>query len=201
MNGTLRSRHRVSRSNVPIFELFKKRYGMLAGNIIGTGTYKPDNTPAERETGQSTNITPFWMIGGAGVEVQVDTETGQVRILKLVNIIDCGTLINPRIAETADLRCGAHATRFHDVQKDASRLRLGHECFARGLQDSEFLRHTGGDRERGGRRLSAQRSFRRQRSRKIRDAVRVAGGRERYRRCGRREADGIAAHPAHDRSR
>ena len=40
------------------------------------------------------------MIGGAGVEVEVDTETGHVRILKLVNVIDCGTLINPRIVET-----------------------------------------------------------------------------------------------------
>jgi CO/xanthine dehydrogenase Mo-binding subunit len=87
-------------SNMPIGELFKKKYGMLAGNIIGTGTYKPDYTPAEHETGQSTNITPFWMIGGAGVEVEVDTETGHVRILKLVNVIDCGTLINPRIVET-----------------------------------------------------------------------------------------------------
>lgn len=87
-------------SNMPISELFKKKYGMLAGNIIGTGTYKPDYAPAEHETGQSTNITPFWMIGGAGVEVQVDTETGHVRILKLVNVIDCGTLINPRIVET-----------------------------------------------------------------------------------------------------
>jgi CO/xanthine dehydrogenase Mo-binding subunit len=87
-------------SNMPIGELFKKKYGMLAGNIIGTGAYKPDYTPAEHETGQSTNITPFWMIGGAGVEVEVDTETGHVRILKLVNVIDCGTPINPRIVET-----------------------------------------------------------------------------------------------------
>jgi Aerobic-type carbon monoxide dehydrogenase, large subunit CoxL/CutL homologs len=78
-------------SNMPIGELFKKKYGMLAGNIIGTGAYKPDYAPAEHETGQSPNITPFWMIGGAGVEVEVDTETGHVRILKLVNVIDCGT--------------------------------------------------------------------------------------------------------------
>jgi CO/xanthine dehydrogenase Mo-binding subunit len=87
-------------SNAPIAELFKKKYGMQAGNIIGTGAYKPDYAPAEHETGQSTNITPFWMIGGAGVEVEVDTETGHVRILKLVNVIDCGTPINPRIVET-----------------------------------------------------------------------------------------------------
>src|SRR6202165_5533311 len=40
------------------------------------------------------------MVGGAGVEVEVDTETGQVRILKVVNVIDCGKRINPRIVET-----------------------------------------------------------------------------------------------------
>ena len=87
-------------SNMPIAELFKKQDGTMAGKMFVSGTYKPDYTPAEHETGQSTNITPFWMIGGAGVEVEVDTETGHVRILKLVNVIDCGTLINPRIVET-----------------------------------------------------------------------------------------------------
>ncbi len=87
-------------SNISIAELLKKKYGMQAGNIIGTGAYKPDYMPAEHETGQTTNITPFWMIGGAGVEVEVDTETGHVRIVKLVNVIDCGTPINPRIVET-----------------------------------------------------------------------------------------------------
>ena len=29
-------------SNIPIAELFRKRYGMQAGNVIGTGIYKPD---------------------------------------------------------------------------------------------------------------------------------------------------------------
>ena len=29
-------------SNTPIPELFQKRYGMQAGNVIGTGIYKPD---------------------------------------------------------------------------------------------------------------------------------------------------------------
>jgi CO/xanthine dehydrogenase Mo-binding subunit len=87
-------------SNIPLAELFKKKYGMQAGNIIGTGTYKPDYVPASHDNGLSTNVTPFWMVGGAGVEVEVDTETGQVRILKVVNVIDCGKRINPRIVET-----------------------------------------------------------------------------------------------------
>jgi len=87
-------------SNTPIAELFQKRYGMQAGNVIGSGAYKPDYMPAEHETGQTTNITPYWMIGGAGVELEVDTETGHVRITKAVNVIDCGTPVNPKILET-----------------------------------------------------------------------------------------------------
>jgi CO/xanthine dehydrogenase Mo-binding subunit len=87
-------------SNIPIAELFQKRYGMQAGNVIGSGAYKPDYVPAKHETGQTTNITPYWMIGGAGVEVEVDTETGHVRVTKAVNVIDCGTPVNPKILET-----------------------------------------------------------------------------------------------------
>jgi CO/xanthine dehydrogenase Mo-binding subunit len=87
-------------SNVPVAELFKKRYGMQAGNIIGSGTYKPDYVSPNPETGLSPNITPFWMISGVGAEVAVDTETGHVEITKLINVIDCGTAINPKIVET-----------------------------------------------------------------------------------------------------
>src|SRR5215468_12553557 len=54
-------------SNVPISELFQKRYGMQAGNVIGSGAYTPDYQAADHSTGQSANITPYWMIGGCGV--------------------------------------------------------------------------------------------------------------------------------------
>ena len=60
-------------SNIPIAELFKKRYGMQAGNIIGSGTYKPDYVSPDPETGLSPNVTPFWMTSGVGAEVAVDT--------------------------------------------------------------------------------------------------------------------------------
>jgi CO/xanthine dehydrogenase Mo-binding subunit len=87
-------------SNIPVAELFKKKYGMAAGNIVGSGTYKPDYIPPAPDTGRTPMVTPFWMIGAAGAEVEVDTETGHVRITKLVNVIDCGKKINPRIVET-----------------------------------------------------------------------------------------------------
>ena len=87
-------------SNIPIAELFQKRYGMQAGNVIGTGSFVPSYKSPDHDSGQSADVTPFWMVGGAGAEVEVDTETGAVRILRLVNAADAGRAINPRIAAT-----------------------------------------------------------------------------------------------------
>jgi CO/xanthine dehydrogenase Mo-binding subunit len=90
----------MSPETTPIPDLFRKRYGMQAGNIVGIGDFIPDYIPADHDTGQSPKVTPFWMIGGTGVEVEVDTETGHVRITKIVNVGDVGRAINPRIVET-----------------------------------------------------------------------------------------------------
>jgi CO/xanthine dehydrogenase Mo-binding subunit len=85
-------------SNLPIAELFRRKYGMAAGNIIGSGSFVPSYTAPDHDTGQSPDVTPYWMTGGAGAEVEIDTETGQVRLLRLVVAADCGTPINPKIA-------------------------------------------------------------------------------------------------------
>jgi CO/xanthine dehydrogenase Mo-binding subunit len=87
-------------TNYPPAEVFKKRYGMQAGNVIGSASFVPTYKSPDAQTGLSDNVTPFWMIGGAGVEVEVDTETGAVRITKLVNAADCGRPINPGVART-----------------------------------------------------------------------------------------------------
>ena len=87
-------------SNTPVSGLFVKKYGMKAGNIVGSGSYRPDYVAPDHDTGLSTEITPFWMVAATGAEVEVDTETGRLRIAKLVNAVDCGTLVNPRIVET-----------------------------------------------------------------------------------------------------
>jgi CO/xanthine dehydrogenase Mo-binding subunit len=87
-------------SNIPVSALFVKKYGMQAGNIIGSGTYKPDYVPPAPGTGLTPNATPFWMVSGTGVEVAVDTETGHVKIERMVSVVDVGKAINPRIVET-----------------------------------------------------------------------------------------------------
>jgi CO/xanthine dehydrogenase Mo-binding subunit len=86
-------------SNVPVAELFQKKYKMQAGNIFGVGSYIPSYVPPDAK-GLTQNATPFWMVGATGAEVEVDTETGHVLVTRLVNIADAGRPINPKIVET-----------------------------------------------------------------------------------------------------
>ncbi|MEJ2374666.1 MAG: molybdopterin-dependent oxidoreductase [Pseudolabrys sp.] len=58
------------------------------------------HTPPDPATGLTPNATPFWMVAGAGAEVEIDTETGHLSVLRLVNAADVGTPINPTIVET-----------------------------------------------------------------------------------------------------
>ena len=87
-------------ADAEIPDIFRKKYGMQAGSVLGTGSFIPGYASPDHATGQTPNATPFWMVGGTGVELEVDTETGHVRITRLVNVADVGTPINPRIVET-----------------------------------------------------------------------------------------------------
>ena len=81
-------------------EVFRKTFGMQAGTIVGTGTYIPSYISPDPVSGQSANVTPYWMVGATGVEIEVDTETGAVKVLRLVSAGDLGEPLNPRIVET-----------------------------------------------------------------------------------------------------
>ena len=75
------------------------RFAMQAGTIIGFGSYAPAYQKPDPATGRSPNITPFWMMGGAGAEIEVDTETGRITVTRLVNVADAGRAINPASVE------------------------------------------------------------------------------------------------------
>ncbi|RAI42546.1 xanthine dehydrogenase family protein molybdopterin-binding subunit [Rhodoplanes roseus] len=86
-------------SNLPLPEMLKKKYGMQAGNIIGTGSYIPDYEKPDTQTGRTRMGTPFWGVGGTGAEVEVDTETGELTITRLISVVDVGTAINPKLVQ------------------------------------------------------------------------------------------------------
>ena len=88
----------VPGSNQPISEIFERRYGMRAGNVIGVGSFIPEYQKPDPETGQSLKVTPFWGVGTNGAEVEVDMETCQFTVTKLVNVADIGRPLNPKLA-------------------------------------------------------------------------------------------------------
>jgi len=68
--------------------------------IIGRGTFNvPDATALDRETGQGENPAVFWMYAAQAAEVEVDEETGKVKVLKIVSAHDVGKAINPSACE------------------------------------------------------------------------------------------------------
>ncbi|MBI3078383.1 MAG: xanthine dehydrogenase family protein molybdopterin-binding subunit [Deltaproteobacteria bacterium] len=80
-------------------QALKKTMGAGA-SILGRGFYYPkDATGMDNETGYGENPSVFWMYCAHAAEVEVDRETGQVRVLKLVAAHDVGKAINPQMCE------------------------------------------------------------------------------------------------------
>lgn len=70
--------------------------GWIGGPIIGRGKFMPTYvTSLDPETGQGERAVVHYTTGAQAVEVEVDTETGQVEILRLAAAYDVGKAINP----------------------------------------------------------------------------------------------------------
>lgn len=82
--------------SITIGEAIKKHTGGKGGIIVGESTFFAKGIiPLDRETGQSPRPTAFWMYGAQAAEVEVDTETGMVNVVKLTGAHDVGKAINP----------------------------------------------------------------------------------------------------------
>ncbi|MCS7131214.1 MAG: xanthine dehydrogenase family protein molybdopterin-binding subunit [Hadesarchaea archaeon] len=67
----------------------------IRGPILGYGYYTAEGlTNLDPETGQGRPAL-MWTFGAQGAEVEVDPETGDVKILKVVSAFDVGRSINP----------------------------------------------------------------------------------------------------------
>jgi 4-hydroxybenzoyl-CoA reductase subunit alpha len=67
--------------------------------IIGRGSYMP---PAKEPTTllkEDGNFSPAYSFMTQAAEVEVDTRTGKVKVLKMVAAHDCGKAINPMLVE------------------------------------------------------------------------------------------------------
>ncbi len=83
---------------IPYSAVIAKCFGANAGEIIGKGSYQ-DVKSAKAALGSPTT---FWEIGWGGAEVEVDRDTGEIKILKYVSVADVGRAIHPVQCEGQD---------------------------------------------------------------------------------------------------
>lgn len=77
-------------------------YGEVAlrsnqGNLIGRGAFSTRGG-LDLETGQGIGSV-HWHQGGIGCEVEVDIETGRIKVLRLAPVVFAGRVVNPRLCE------------------------------------------------------------------------------------------------------
>jgi CO/xanthine dehydrogenase Mo-binding subunit len=93
-NGRIAVRGMEERG-MSIGEIFLAKFGSLGTTLSAQAVCQPTSTHMDPETGQSEKCTEYWFPSATGAEVEVDTETGQVKVLQLVSVGDTGTAINP----------------------------------------------------------------------------------------------------------
>ena len=76
---------------IPYGKVIVDFFGSKAGEIIGKGLYK-DKRSTKAILGSTTT---FWEVGWGAVEVEVDPETGVIRLLNYISAADAGKAINP----------------------------------------------------------------------------------------------------------
>ncbi|TFG93319.1 MAG: xanthine dehydrogenase family protein molybdopterin-binding subunit [Candidatus Atribacteria bacterium] len=70
----------------------------IHGPIIGRGAFiPPEVKDTDKETGQGEKPVAFWTFGVQAAEVEVDIETGEVKVLKVAAAYDAGKAINPEL--------------------------------------------------------------------------------------------------------
>ena len=76
-------------------EVIRQWFGADAGEVVGVGVI--------RRAGATAVLPPFWEIGAVGVEVSVDTATGEVTVEHIVTVGDVGHAVNPDLVKGQDL--------------------------------------------------------------------------------------------------
>lgn len=75
-------------------QLFRAIFGEASGSLFGQHTLRTEGG-VDAKTGQGKGSS-FWFYSAAGAEVEVDVETGKVRVLKVATAVDAGKAIHPK---------------------------------------------------------------------------------------------------------
>jgi CO/xanthine dehydrogenase Mo-binding subunit len=86
------------RRRLTFADIMEKTFGQ-GGTLVGRGEDRSHARHPDPATGQSDQVTAFWFSGAAGAEIELDTETGEVRVTHLVCAADVGKALHPRLVE------------------------------------------------------------------------------------------------------
>ena len=88
--------------NMVVYGLPNENFeGWKGGPIVGQGKFMPTYvTNLDSETGQGTRAVVHYTVGAQAVDLEVDTETGEVEVLKIASVYDVGKAINPDLVMT-----------------------------------------------------------------------------------------------------
>lgn len=94
MDGLIFSRSHPEKTAT--FEEAARRHFVLHGPLVGKGAYKPPKLGGTFK-GAPVGTSPAYSFGVQAAEVQIDEETGEITVLDVWDVHDCGTVINPRL--------------------------------------------------------------------------------------------------------
>jgi len=96
------------------------------GCIIGEGQYSPEGSPLlAAAPGQTAMSSIFWLFATHAAEVEVDSETGVVRVLRVAAAHDVGRAINPALCEQqieGAVIMGLSNTLFEEFKMEKGRI-------------------------------------------------------------------------------
>ncbi len=96
-DGNIRDRQ-LPDSSLVVAVVARQNIGRNGKRMETSATFEAIGTSVDSETGQGT-VYPSFVYATQIAEVEVDTETGEVVILRMVAAHDAGTVINPMLLE------------------------------------------------------------------------------------------------------
>jgi carbon-monoxide dehydrogenase large subunit len=83
----------VPEKSLTFLQLFRAIFGEPSGSLFGNHTLRTEGG-VDAKTGQGKGSS-FWFYSAAGAEVEVDIETGKVRVLRVATAVDVGKALHP----------------------------------------------------------------------------------------------------------
>lgn len=117
--------HGAKGQSLSFAELMQKVFLSKAGEMIGRGAYQDIKT----KQAALGSPTTFWEIGWGAAEVEVDPDSGEIKLLKYVSLADVGKAIHPILCEGQDeggvMNAIGHSLLEEMIYKDGQLLNPG----------------------------------------------------------------------------